>query len=423
MVIFATHNFIEDMALVMCVAALAIVVFQLLHQPLILGYLIAGMIVGPYVPGLYASTDRIAQVSDLGVILLVFSIGLEFKFRQLRRLAPTAGLVAVVQAAAMILFGYGAARLLGWTPWQSLLTGATLSISGAVIIAKVFEDVEVGPRVHDLVFAIVLCEDLIAILLLAAMITLSKGGAFSFDQLSVKAGFLTSFVVVVLAIGLFTVPYLVRGVAWLERPETLLITSMGLCFAFATIAERAGYTVALGAFLAGSLVAESGHGEVVAHLIEPVRHIFGAIFFVSVGMLIQPQLLVRHWIALLGLTTLVVAGKIVSVSIASMVVGERPDTAIKVGFSMAQIGVFSYLIAEVGGSGSLLYSMAVGVSGITAFLCPFLVRASEPTAAWIERHLPMRLQSAFMEYDGWLARQPKAGDPDEPAEGDAASRE
>jgi monovalent cation:H+ antiporter-2, CPA2 family len=421
MVIFATHNFIEDMALVMCVAALAIVVFQLLHQPLVLGYLIAGMIVGPNVPGLYASTERIKLVSQLGVILLIFSIGLEFKFRRLRRLAPTAGLVAVVQAGVMIIVGYVFARLIGWTPWESLLTGATLSISGAVIIAKVFEEVKVEQRVHDVVFGIVLCEDLIAILLLAAMITLSKGASFSFNELSINAGFLTSFVVAVIAIGLLTVPYLVRGVAGLKRPETLLITSMGLCFAFATIAERAGYEVALGAFLAGSLVAESGQGDVVAHLIEPVRHIFGAIFFVSVGMLIEPQLLIQHWIVLLALTALVVAGKIVCVSAASMVVGERPDTAVKVGFSMAQIGVFSYLIAEVGGTGGLLYSMAVGVSGMTAFLCPFLVRASDPAAAWLERHLPMRLQSAFREYDEWLARWRKDEDRDESSERDVPS--
>ena len=220
-----------------------------------------------------------------------------------------------------------------------------------------------------------------------------------------------------IAIGLITVPYVVRGVARFKRPETLLITSLGLCFAFATIAERAGYTVALGAFLAGSLVAESGQGAEVEKLIEPVRHIFGAMFFVSVGMLIEPQLLARHWPALVVLSAVVVAGKIISVSLASIVIGERPNTAVKTGFAMAQIGVFSYLIAEVGTGGgatrSLLYSLAVGVSAITAFLCPFLIRASNPAADWIDCHLPMPVQSALSQYGGWLDRIRKPPEPED----------
>jgi CPA2 family monovalent cation:H+ antiporter-2 len=282
--LFVTHNFLEDMALVMCVAALATVICQLLHQPLVVGYLVAGMVVGPNVPGVYANTERVQLVADLGVTLLVFSIGLEFKFRRLMRLAPTAGLVALIQIASMLSLGYLVGRLMGWTPWESLLTGAMVSISGAVIVAKAFEEVRVDSRVRELVFGVVLCEDVVAILLLAVLITMANGGAESLDAFSITAGLLSSFIIVLIAIGLITVPYVVRGVARFKRPETLLITSLGLCFAFATIAERAGYTVALGAFLAGSLVAESGQGAEVEKLIEPVRHIFGAIFFVSVGM-------------------------------------------------------------------------------------------------------------------------------------------
>ena len=272
--VFVTHNFLEDMALVMCVAALAIVICQLLHQPLVVGYLIAGIVVGPHVPGVYANTERVQLVSDLGVILLVFSIGLEFKFRRLMRLAPTAGLVAVIQVVSMIWLGHLVGRLMGWTPWESLLTGATVSISGAVIVAKAFEEVRVDSRVRELVFGVVLCEDVVAILLLAVLITMANGGAESLHAFSITAGLLSSFIIVLIAIGLITVPYVVRGVARLKRPETLLITRLGLCFAFAMIAERAGYTVALGAFLAGSLVAESGQGAEVEKLVEPVRRHF-----------------------------------------------------------------------------------------------------------------------------------------------------
>ena len=210
--LFVTHNFLEDMALVMCVAALAAVVCQLLRQPLVVGYLVAGMVVGPYVPGVYANTERVRLVAELGVTLLVFSIGLEFNFRRLVRLAPTAGLVALIQCASMIGLGYWVGRLMGWTQWESLLTGAIVSISGAVIVAKAFEEVRVDSRVRELVFGVVLCEDVIAILLLAVLITLAKGDALSLQGLSVNASLLTSFITLVIAIGLITVPYLVRGV-------------------------------------------------------------------------------------------------------------------------------------------------------------------------------------------------------------------
>ena len=270
--LFVTHNFLEDMALVMCVAALAAVVCQLLRQPLVVGYLVAGMVVGPYVPGVYANTERVRLVAELGVTLLVFSIGLEFNFRRLVWLAPTAGLVALIQCASMIGLGYWVGRLMGWTQWESLLTGAIVSISGAVIVAKAFEEVRVDSRVRELVFGVVLCEDVIAILLLAVLITLAKGDELSLSGLSMNASVLSSFILLVIAIGLITVPYLVRGVTRFKRPEALLITSLGLCFAFAMIAERAGYTVVLGAFLAGSLVAESELGAEVEKLYAPVRY-------------------------------------------------------------------------------------------------------------------------------------------------------
>ncbi len=288
------------------------------------------------------------------------------------------------------------------------MTGAILSISGIVIVAKAFEEARVDPRVRELVFGVVLCEDVIAILLLAVLITIANGGAVSFSALSIDVGLLSSFIIVLIAIGFITIPYVVRGVARFKRPETLLITSLGLCFAFAMIAERAGYSVVLGAFLAGSLVAESGHGAEIEKLIVPIRHVFGAIFFVAVGMLIDPQLLARYWPALAVLVAVVVAGKIVSVSLASIVIGERPDTALKTGFAMAQIGVFSFLIAEVGsgagGTRSFLYTLAVGVSATTAFRCPLLIRASNPAADWIDRHLPPPVRSALSRYGGWLSR-------------------
>jgi len=291
---------------------------------------------------------------------------------------------------------------------------------GALIVAKTFEEVRVDSSVRQLVFGVVLCEDVIAILLLAVLITLANGNVLSFHALSIDVSLLTSFIIVVIAIGLSTVPYLVRGVAQFKRPETLLITSLGLCFAFAMVAERAGYTVVLGAFLAGSLVAESARGKEVEKLIEPVRHVFGAIFFVSVGMLINPQLLPSHWPALALLTVVAVAGKLVSVSLASMLVGEPPNGAVKTGFAMAQVGMYSILFAQVdtdgGGTGGLLYSLAVGLTAITSVLCPVMIRASIPAADWTERHLPMPVQTALSQYGAWLHRIRKSPEPED-AEG------
>jgi len=275
---------------------------SVLRLPLLVGHLIAGIVVGPSVPGVYASMERVHLVSDLGVTVLVFSIGLGFNFRRLMQLAPTAGWVALLQVVAMVGLGYSVGLLMGWSPWECLVTGAMVSISGVVILAKAFEEVPVEPRVRELVFGVVMCEDVIAILMLAVLITIAKGGGVSLYAFTIEASLLSLFIVVVIAIGLITVPYVLGVVARFERPETLLITSLGLCFGLAMIAERAGYSMILGAFLAGSLAAESAESSEIEKLIEPVRHIFGALFFVSVGMLIDPQLLLKYWPALVLLS-------------------------------------------------------------------------------------------------------------------------
>jgi len=409
MTLLVTRNFLEDMALVMCLAAMASVVCQLLRQPVVVGYLRAGMVVGPHVLGLYASSERIRLVADLGATIVIFSIGLEFRVRRLLRLAPTAGLLAVLQAAMMVGLGYLLARyLMGWSAWDSLVTGAIVSISGAVIVARAFEEVRVESRVRELVFGVVLSEDIIGILVLAVLITLAKGGSPSLRALTIETGLLGSFIIGLIVIGQITVPYVMRGVALFRRPETLLITSLGLCFAFAMIAERLGYTFALGAFLAGSLVSESRQREEIGKLIEPVRYVFSAIFFVAVGMLIDPRVLASHWQALAVLCGLAVAGKVISVSLAATVIGERPNTAIKAGFAMAQIGMFAILFAQVGtrgdDGGSFLYSLTVALAAVTTLLCPLMVRMSGPVAEWIDRHLPASVLGAILQYGAWMDR-------------------
>ncbi len=409
MPILVGHNFLEDLALVLCVAAIATVLCQILRQPLVVGYLVAGMLVGPHVPlPIYVDADRIQQISDLGVILLIFSIGLEFRFRRLIHLAPTAGLVTIVQVAAMIVLGYVAARLIGWTPMEALFTGAMVSISSTTIVAKAFAEQHVDERVRELSFGVLLAEDLTAIVLLAVLTAAAAGQAFSLHSFAITGGRLIAFLAVMIVAGMATVPYAVRGVARLGRPETLLISAIGLCFAFAMAAEQAGYSVALGAFLAGSLVAESGQGAMVEHLVEPIRDIFGAVFFVSVGMLIEPRLLAQYWPAVVVISAVVVGGKIVCVAGASFAIGEHPTVAIRTGFALAQIGEFSFIMAEVGRSNGVtrdfLYSLAVAVSTITAFLTPFLIRGSEPAALWLEHHVPTPITNIATHYVSWMGR-------------------
>jgi CPA2 family monovalent cation:H+ antiporter-2 len=400
------HNFLEDLAIVLCVGAFATVVFQMLRLPLVVGYLVAGMVVGPHlgIP-LYANQTRIHVISELGVALLIFSIGLEFDLRRLLRLAPTCGLVTIVQVAIMLTAGYAMGRLLGWTVIESMFAGAIISISSTTIVAKVFAERKVEARLRELCFGILLVEDLVAILLLAMLTVVARDKVLSLTVLAGVSGRLFLFLAALLMGGLITVPYVVRAVSRLNRAETMTVASVGICFLFALLAERFGYSVALGAFLAGSLVAQSGKGAEVEHAIAPVRDLFGALFFVSVGMLIDPPVLLQFWPGLIVMTLVVVVGKIVGVTSGALLIGESPRVAVEAGFALAQIGEFAFIMADVGLQAKVtrdfLYSMAVAVSATTAFLTPFLISASTPAADLLRHHTPGLVHRVIRRYVSW----------------------
>src|SRR6266403_4014548 len=277
--------FLTNLAMVLCVAAVTTVAFQRLKQPVVLGYILAGLLVGPHGPcPLVADSDTIHGLSELGVILLLFTIGLEFTVEKLLLVGASAGIIAVVEISVMILLGDLTGRLFGWSAWESLYAGALIAISSTTIIAKAFNELRIGGRVRELVLAVLIVEDLIAILLLAALTTISVAGTFSAPQLGVAAARLALFTAIVVGAGLLVIPRLVRALLRLDRPETTTVACVGICFALALLAQRFGYSVALGAFLAGTLVAESGEGARIEHLLQPVRELFAAIFFVSGGM-------------------------------------------------------------------------------------------------------------------------------------------
>ena len=400
--------FLTNLAVVLCVAAATTVLFQRLRQPVVLGYLLAGLIVGPYVPvPLVADREIVHQLSELGVVLLLFSIGLEFTFGKLVRVGGTAGLVAVVQVSVMLVLGGLAGRALGWTSREALYAGAIVAISSTTIIAKAVEESRVVGRLRELVLSVLVVEDLVAILLLAGLTALSSGN-LSAAALAATAGRLVLFLVVVVAAGMLLVPRVVRSTLKLGRPETTVVVCVGICFAVALLAQRFGYSVALGAFLAGMLVAESGQGEALLHLLQPVRDLFAAIFFVSVGMLIDPALVARHWVSVVALTAVVIGGKIAGVALPALLAGSGVRTAVQAGMSMAQIGEFSFIIAglgiALGAVGDFLYPVAVAVSAVTTLITPWLIRWSGPAAAWVDAKLPRSLQTLLALEGAWTER-------------------
>jgi len=413
--IFASHTFLEDLAMVLCVAAVTTVIFQKIRQPVVVGYVIAGLIVGPYIPPLLADPERVHTLSEFGVILLMFALGLEFSVRKLIRLGPTSGFITALQVGFMIWLGYVCGRALGWTPLESIFTGAILSISSTTIVAKAYQETPVSERLRELVFGVLLAEDLTAVVELAILTTLASGASVSASLMTVTVARLILFLVAFVGIGIIVVPPVVRFVVRMGRPETTLVTVVGLCFAFAILAEHAGYSVALGAFLAGSLVAESGEAGQIEHLVAPLRDIFGAVFFVSVGMMIDPTLIVEHWQALIVLTAAVVGGKIIGVTFASILSGVGTKTSIEAGMSLAQIGEFSFIIAgaglKTGATREFLYSIAVAVSAITTFLTPYMIRGSIPVAEYISAHMPRPLKVLEALYDSWLEQIRGAGQP------------
>jgi CPA2 family monovalent cation:H+ antiporter-2 len=398
-----------NLALIMCVAAVTTVVFHKLRQPVVLGYLLAGVIVGRHLPvPLFADEALARQMSELGVVLLMFSLGLDFSLRRLVRLLPTAGLIAAIECSLMISLGYLTGRLFGWSRLESLFAGALISISSTTIIVKAFAEQKVKGNIADVVFGILVAEDLIAILLLAVLTPVASGAGLSPGALALTIARLAAFLLGILGVGLLTVPRLMRVIVKMGRTETTVVASVGLSFGLALLAHELGYSVALGAFLAGALVAESGEAKTIAHAIEPVRDLFAAVFFVSVGMLIDPAIVASHWVTIVVLALLVMGGKLVGVGLGAFLAGNGVRTSVQAGMSLGQIGEFSFIIAgaglALGAVNRFLYPIAVAVSALTTMATPWMIRASGPVASFIDRRLPHPLQTFATLYGSWVER-------------------
>ena len=406
-------EFLTSLAVVFSVAGITTVVFQKLRQPVIFGYLVAGMIVGPHIPiPLVANPNIVQTLSELGVILLMFYIGLEFRLSKLIQIGPTSGVVALLQCSFMLWLGYELARMLGCSYLESFYAGAALCISSTVIIGAAFLEQGIKGKLPETVFGILIVEDLIAIFLLTILTAVSSGNSLSAKELAITGGRLTLFLAVLLIVGMLTVPRLLRTAVRLNRPETTLVASVGVCFACALLAHSFGYSVALGAFIAGALVAESGLEKTVAKTVKPMSDGFAAVFFVSVGMLIDPLMIARHWVPVVVFLVLILAGNMIGITLWSFLAGHGIHTSIRAGMSMAQIGEFSFIIAGLGlatgATRGFLFPVTVAVSAITTLLNPWLIRWSEPTANRVNQLLPKAVHTFAALYDAWLERTRRA---------------
>ncbi len=403
----AENEFLQALAMVLGTAAITTVLFRRLRQPVVLGYLLAGFIIGPNLPvPLVADPHLVRLLSELGVILLMFSIGLEFSLRKLLKIGGPSFIVALLAASIMIWLGFSTGRLLGWGPRDCIFAGALVAISSTTIVIKAFNEGGVVGRLRELVVGVLIAQDLIAIVLVAALTALSTGAGLSAEQLVSTTAQLGVFLLGLVVVGMLVVPRGMRAVTRLEQKETTLVASIGLCFVVALLAQRFGYSVALGAFIAGSLISESGEGKAVEQLIEPVRDMFAAVFFVSVGMMIDPLLIAEHGLAVLLLSVVVVVGQSTAIALGAFLTGNGVRTSVKAGLSLAQIGEFSFILVGVGvglkAVSSFLYPIAVAVSVVTTFATPWLIRASDPVARFVDRKLPPRLQTFVVLYASWV---------------------
>lgn len=404
-------NFLQDLAVVMIVAALVTVLFRRLKQPVVLGYIIAGIIIGPHTPPYAFIHDEatINTLSELGVILLMFSLGLEFSLRKLKTVGAPALLAAVMEILLLFWVGYEIGRYFDWATMDSIFLGAMLSMSSTTVIIKVLAEMgKMKERFSQLVFGILIIEDILGIAMIALLSGIAMTGDLSFGDVGRTLGKLGLFLAVTLVAGLLAVPRLIAYVAKFKSNEMLIVTVLGLCFGVSLLAVKLGYSVALGAFLIGAVIAETREIHRIETLIEPVRDMFSAVFFVAIGLLINPAMLLVYWQPILLITVAVVLGKVVTCSFGAFMGGNDTRTSLRVGMSLAQIGEFSFIIAALGVTlkvtSSFLYPIAVAVSAITTLLTPYLIRAADPLVDKFQRLAPPKLANTLQLYTDWVGR-------------------
>ncbi|WP_268798782.1 cation:proton antiporter [Pseudomonas huanghezhanensis] len=402
-------SFIQDLAVIMLVAGVVTVLFHRLKQPVVLGYIVAGFIIGPHTPpvGLIHDEDTIKTLAELGVIFLMFCLGLEFSLRKLFKVGATAFIAAFLEITLMIWIGYEIGQFFGWKTMDSLFLGAILAISSTTIIVKALNDLKMkNQRFAQLIFGVLIVEDILGIGIIALLSGIAVSGTVSSGEVFSTVGKLSLFMIVALVIGILLVPRLLAYVATFESNEMLLVTVLGLCFGFCLLVVKLEYSMVLGAFLIGAIMAESRQLVKIERLIEPIRDMFSAIFFVAIGLMIDPAILLDYAWPIAVITVAVVLGKILSCGIGAFIAGNDGKTSLRVGMGLSQIGEFSFIIAALGMTlqvtSDFLYPVAVAVSAITTLLTPYLIRSADPLSHKLGSVMPARVARVFGMYGEWL---------------------
>jgi CPA2 family monovalent cation:H+ antiporter-2 len=404
----------------MIVAAVVAVLFHRLRQPVVLGYILAGFIVGPHFLdfSLVTHKESIETLAELGMVFLMFSLGLHFSLRQLRQVGTTALLAAVLEILLMVWIGYEVGVMFGWSKMDSIFLGAMLSISSTTIIVKALQDMgRSREKFSQIIFGILIVEDILAISMIALLSGIALTGTLEPTQVLSTVGRISVFLVVALVAGLLLVPPLLRYVARFRSEELMLVSVLGLCLGLALFAEKLGYSVALGAFVIGTVIGEAREIGLVKRLTEPVRDMFSAVFFVAMGMLIDPRLLAQYAVPILVITLAVLIGKVATCAFGTFVAGHDTRTSLRVGMGLAQIGEFSFIMASLGltlkVTSDFLYPVAISVSAITTLLTPLLIRSSDGLVARFDRLAPAWLVHALSVYSEWV-EQLRSGRRDTP---------
>ena len=391
-------NLVKDLAVILIAAGFFTIVFKALKQPLILGYIMAGFFVGPHL-GLFSLTshEAVNQWSEIGIIFLLFALGLEFSFKKLVKVGSAAITMAMVKSVGMFILGVIVAQFMGWTTMEGIFLGGLLSMSSTTIIIKAYDEMGLKKKPYaSVIFGSLVVEDLIAVLLMVLLSTMAATGRFEGGAMIKSLVRLVFFLVLWFLVGIYVIPSALKQAKKLLNDETLLVVAVGLCFGMVAIADSVGFSSALGAFVMGSILSETLEGERIEHLLGGIKDLFGAIFFVSVGMMVDPAVIGANWGAVLVLTLVVVIGHLFFSFGGAILAGKGLETATNAGFSLAQLGEFGFIIASLGCSlgvmRDFIYPVVIAVSVITTFTTPYMIKAAGPSLGLLRRKMPAHWQ-------------------------------
>ncbi len=394
-----THlpTIITDLSLILILASIFSVLCKILKQPVVLGYIVAGLLAGPHISLIpTVQPENISTWADIGVIFLLFGMGLEFSFKKMMSIGKVGGKAMLFEVLTLSVFGFAIGRLMGWNFIDSMLLGGMLTMSSTAIIVKAFNDMGLQKeKFAGIVFGILVFEDLFAILLMVILSTFAVSRSFEGSELAMMVARLGFFLVMWFVCGIYLIPTLLKKIKKYLNSETLLLVAMGLCFLMVVLATKAGFSSALGAFIMGSILAETIELENIEKVIQPIKDFFGAIFFVSVGMMVDPQVLFDNFSTVIIIAAASIVGKMIFTTTGVRLAGESMKTAVQSGFSLAQMGEFSFIIASMGMSlgvtSASIYPIVIAVSVITTFTTPYTIKLALPAYHVLESVLPNSL--------------------------------